>query len=146
MTLRHSGITREYLPTFSLSAKLPSIEEVIKDTPNCLVFIEHVTRNHRGLNWKIYRHKLSPENVNCFIYAFAYTAKSLNPSNSSSWQFEANARRLQKEIVRKNIKLSDCEQQLLNLCKNFKECAPIKAIREKEITDTLESLEQLYLG
>lgn len=146
MTLRHSGITREYLQTFSLSAELPSIEEVIKDTPNCLVFIEHVTRNHQGLNWKIYRHKLSPENVSCFIYAFAYTAKSLNPSWSHSWQFEANARRLQKEIIRKNIKLSECEQQLLNLCKNFTKGAPIKSIREKKITATLENLKQLYLG
>ena len=58
MTLRHSGITREYLPTFSLSAKLLLIEEVIKNITNCLVFIEYVTRNHKGLNWKRYCQKV----------------------------------------------------------------------------------------
>lgn len=57
MILRHSEITREYLPTFSLSAKLPLIEEVIKNTTNCLVFIEHVTINHKVLNWKRYCRK-----------------------------------------------------------------------------------------
>ena len=70
MTQKHSGLTRTYLPTFNLQEEIPKLGDIIEKTPIGTLFINHVALNHSGLNWKIFRHKLNPNNYESFIFAF----------------------------------------------------------------------------
>lgn len=146
MTLEHSGITRIYLPTFNLQSDIPTLEDIIGETPTGELFTNHVALNHKGLNWKIFRYKLNSDNYRSFILAFALIAKNTIHYHSGLWQFEANARRLEKALVKNNINLSKCEDDLLRICKKYSRWGYTRAIREKEMSILLETLRHQYLG
>lgn len=146
MTLEHSGITRSYLPTFNLQSDIPTLEDIIGKTPTGELFTNHVALNHKGLNWKIFRYKLNPNNYKAFIFAFALIAKISNPCHSEIWQFESNARRLEKALIKNNIKLTKCENDLIQICKNYSKWGYTRALREKEMSTVLTTLRHQYLG
>lgn len=146
MTQKHSGLTRTYLPTFNLQEEIPKLGDIIEKTPIGTLFINHVALNHSGLNWKIFRHKLNPNNYESFIFAFALIAKDSNPCYSGIWQFESNARKLEKALIKNNIKLTKCEYDLIQRCKNFSKWSDYRVLREKEMSTVLMTLRQQYLG
>ena len=146
MRLEHSGITRTYLPTFNLQSDIPTLEDIIGKTPTGELFTNHVALNHKGLNWKVFRYKLNSDNYRSFLLAFAFIARISNPCYSEIWQFESNARRLEKALVKNNINLSKCEDDLLKICKDFSDWKLTRAFREKRMFILIETLKQQYLG
>lgn len=145
MVQEHSGLTRIYLPTFDLQNDIPEIGEIVGNTPTGELFKNHVTLNHRGLNWKIW-YKLNPNNYHSFIIAFVLTAKVANPSYSGMWQLESNARRLEKALRKNNINLSECENDLIKLCKRFTRWTYTCERRKECMCMVLKKIMQQYLG
>lgn len=113
-----SGLVRLYLEPFPLTARVPTVRQLIRNPKKHICFIEHVVQNHKGLNWKCYRYKVTASNYKSFIYAFAYKMACIN-LNSTSWQLESNARRLNKALKRANISLSHCEKEVINMGLHF---------------------------
>lgn len=146
MIQKHSGLTRTYLPTFSLDMAVPSVQEIDSNTEVSKLFVDHVTKNHKGLNWKIFRYTLNPTNYKSFVYAFAITALNSNPCYITTWQFVSNAKRMRKSILRNNIVLSKTETNLLNNCINYQENADIESRRKTKYTNFIENLKLQYLG
>jgi len=145
MIQEHSGIKRIYLPTFNLQEEIPKLEDIVEKTPIGTLFINHVALNHKGLNWKIFRYKLNSNNYQSFIFAFALIANDSKSHYSGIWQFESNARRLEKALIRNNIKLSKCEYDLIQYWKNFSKWTK-RVFYEKEMSTVLATLRQQYLG
>lgn len=149
MVQEHSGIIRTYLPTFNLLSDIPTLEDIIGKTPTGELFTNHVALNHKGLNWKIFRYKLNPSNYKSFILAFAIIAKvkiSEPYYLRGIWQFESNARRLEKALIKNNIKLTKCENNLIQICKSYSKWGYTRALREKEMSTVLTTLIHQYLG
>lgn len=114
------GLTRYYLKPFPLEAEIPDVTLLIKQPQKHLSFMKHVFYNHKGLNWKIFRYGLNQSNYKSFLYAFAYRMPHFPPTHSAGWQIEANARRLKKALKRVGICLSDYENEILDICLNFR--------------------------
>lgn len=146
MTKKHSGIMRTYLPPFSLSVNIPSIQEIDSKSDLGYLFVNHITQNHKGLNWKIYRYKLNSNNYKSFIYAFALTAINLNPTSNTSWQFVSNAKRLSKAIQKNHIILSNTEEKLIKNCIDFQINKEIKRFRIQKYDEIITELKNEYLG
>lgn len=141
-----SGTSRMYLQTFDLKMTIPSVEALIQspDDEVVKIFMQHVVLNHKGLNWKIFRHYLNDENYKSFIYAFAYICKDFPTSYSTSWQIESNARRLAKAVERNKISLTKVEADLIHFCESFKYCCYTNSAREEHLSKVLRELK--YLG
>ena len=146
MIKKHSGLTRTYLPTFDLSVNVPSVQEIDSKTEIGKLFTDHVTKNHKGLNWKIFRYNLNQDNYKSFMYAFALTALDSNPSHSTVWQFSSSARRMQNAILRNGIILSKPESDLLQSCIQYSVSKDMKKYREAKYGKIIEDLKKQYLG
>lgn len=146
MTKEHSGLTRIYLPTFSLNVNVPSVLEIDSKSEIGKLFTDHVTKNHKGLNWKIFRYTLNPANYKSFMYAFALTAFDSNPATSTVWQFSSCARRLKRAIERNGIVLSKTESDLIQACIYYQLDGHIQSYRDKKYTEIIEDLKKQYLG
>ena len=120
LIVEKGGLTRYYVEPFPLEGEIPKVEMLITQPLQHLDFVKHVFYNHKGLNWKIFRYGLNQSNYKSFLYAFAYRMAHLPPAHSTAWQVESNARRLKKAIKRVGISLSDYENEILDICLNFR--------------------------
>lgn len=147
MTKKHSGLTRTYLPTFNLNVAIPSILEIQAATNLSVIFTNHITMNHKGLNWKIYRYNLTSKNYKAFLYAFSMKLlENISPSSTTTWQFSANAKRLSKSIKKNNIVLSEAESELLTYCILYTSILDNKNSRNIKHIELLKKLSNEYLG
>lgn len=133
MYRNHSGLIRTYLPTFDLRDEVPEITDIMADTPNGRRFANHVALNHKGLNWKIFRFNMNSSNYKSFIFSLAFVASKSNPTNSTVWQLESNARRIEKNLLRKNINLTEDEKEILEICKYFSKWRATCFSREQKL-------------
>ena len=139
MYKKHSGLTRTYLPTFGLREQIPEVKDIIANTPTGKKFANHVALNHKGLNWKIFRFNMNSSNYKSFVFSLAIIASKSTPSHSAIWQLESNARRLQKNLIKKNIKLTAEEQEIIEICKNFSRWHSTYFFREKKLNSLISS-------
>ena len=133
MYKNHSGLTRTYLPTFNLREDIPEIKSIISNTPEGKRFANHIALNHKGLNWKIFRFNMNSSNYKSFIVSLALIASQSNPSHSTIWQLESNARRIEKNSLKKDIKLTDDEKEILEICKFFSTWHSTACFREQKL-------------
>ena len=133
MYKNHSGLTRTYLPAFNLREDIPEIKDIVANTPEGKRFANHVALNHKGLNWKIFRFNMNSNNYKSFIFSLALIASKSSPYHSAIWQLESNARRLEKNLLKKDIKLSDNEKEILEICKFFSTWHSTSCFREQKL-------------
>ena len=141
------GLTRLYLKPYPLDKPVPEVSELIKnpDLEEHFHFLVHVTQNHKGLNWKIYRYKLTTDNYKSFIYAFAHQMAYLNTCHTTSWQVESSARRLYKALRKAKISLSEKEWEILERALFFKSWTLMDGKRKKVATKWQEDLAAQYV-
>lgn len=133
MHRNHSGLIRTYLPTFNLRDDVPEIADIVADAPNGKRFANHVALNHKGLNWKIFRFNMNSSNYKSFIFSLAFVASKYSPTDSTIWQLESNARRIEKNLLRKNINLTEDEKEILEICKSFSKWRATYFSREQKL-------------
>ena len=146
MQVTIGGLERLYLRPFPLSSRIPTVRQLLKKPEEYENFMEHITRNHKGANWKIYRHKLTSKNYKSFIYAFAHQMAFMPTSHTTSWQINSNARRLKKALKRVAVDLYPCEEEIINICLNFNKWSLTESERIKRSNELKEKLIFLYLG
>lgn len=114
-----SGKIRHYYKPLSMNYTIKPLKNFMLSPEYYKNFINHVVLNHKGLNWKTYRYKLTQNNYKTFIYAFAFTICSYKPTSPAAWQLETNARQLRKSIFRNRILLTVTERNLIDCCIHF---------------------------
>lgn len=129
------GKRRLYIKPYPLSQPIPTL---ISEVPSFeeVWFMEHIVMNHRGTNWISYRHKVDANSYKVFIYSFAYLLYVKNPEDITCWQFEANAKLLEKILRKKRISLSFAERSVLRysqIISKYSWSYNKKVLREKSI-------------
>lgn len=141
---RHDA--KEYYSLISYIENAPPIQNLIESfTKNScnkkfLPFVEHVTLNPEGANWKFYHFQLNKFSYKSFLFAFGYEAWHFSGNDISVKQFEKNAKRLSRKLSKMSIRLSKTEKQLLAFCSNYS-----VFYWNTTFTQRIEQAEALYL-
>ena len=141
---KKSGLTRAYFTPQDWRVPLPTIKEIINDPEQYADLMLHIALNHKGLNWKFFRYQLDKKTYPVFLYSLAWCAKDLQPTLSYSWQFEYNANRIYKFLVKNHITLNIQEDFLVSSSKNFTNWPENKANRQQFLTGIIDALNNYY--
>ena len=144
VTKEHSGLTRAYYKTVDWGMPVPSISDIMNNPDYYIVLMYHISMNHKGLNWRIYRTQLNSDTYPVFMYSLAFCAMNENPCFSCSWQMNKNARRIRKFIKENAVSIDSYETKLLGICSNFPNWNEYKANRISEISSMIEHFHELY--
>ena len=138
---RHSGLTRAYFKAVDWQLTLPNVSDIMKNPSDYIDLMYHIALNHKGLNWKMYKFQLNPDNYQVFIYSIAFCIMNTKPTCAYSWQMNRNARKIITFASKNNIQLEEVEKSILNLGSKFFLC---KDSNESKIFDIFQLVDELH--
>lgn len=140
---------KEYYPLISYEESAPNLQMLLEGFnknqfhKKYLLFMEHITLNPEGSNWKFYHFQLNRFSYKSFLFAFAYEAWHFSSNEIVAKQFQSNAKRLQKELSKLSICLSRTERQLLQYCCTYSMKSEVQRAEQAEACLLILILEYL---